>query len=204
MPRALSLSRTRCGRLAWAGGAPTGIVTHLVTASDWRDAGSYVGRWGAMLFPDTTIVPDAGLEDPHVYLDASGVFHAVFHNQIEADDERLCGGHAYSEDGLEWVFTGTSWSNEVRFLGPPSRGDGGAGSGEGGTSSPTSTNELELTTYRYRFSRVERPHVVFGDAAHPFTITGLTAGVQFGKSAPISVPGQDACFTLFQPVQQQQ
>ena len=26
-------------------GDPTGIVTHLVTAADWRDAGSYVGRW---------------------------------------------------------------------------------------------------------------------------------------------------------------
>eukprot|EP00937_MAST-01D_sp_MAST-1D-sp2_P004368 g4368.t1 len=169
------------------GGAPTGIVTHLVTAADWRDPDSYVGQWGAMLFPNTTLVPDAGLEDPFVYWGAggpggAGVLHAVFHNQIEADDERLCGGHAYSEPPYtDWVFTGTSWSNEVRFAGG---GEEGGGADEA-----------------YRFSRMERPHLVFGDAQQPRRITGLTAGVQFGAAAPLSVPGQDACYTLFQPVQ---
>ena len=45
----------------------------------------------------------------------NGVYHAVFHNQIEADDQRLCGGHAYSVDGVDWTFTGTSWGNTVEF-----------------------------------------------------------------------------------------
>ena len=173
---AIGISRT--------GGSPTGIVAHLVTASDWRDPDTYIGRWEDMLFPNTTIMPDAGVEDPSVYVDASGVFHAVFHNQIEADDERLCGGHAYSVDGLDWVFTGTSWSNEVHFMAP-----GGADFG-----GPSAYN------YTYRFSRMERPHLVFGDAKRPFQITGLTTGVQYGEASPISVPGQDACYTLFQPV----
>ena len=57
----------------------------------------------------------AGLEDPFLYRDRRGIFHAVFHNQIEDDDQRLCGGHAFSEDGKKWTFTGTAWSNRVPF-----------------------------------------------------------------------------------------
>lgn len=157
-------------------GGPVGIVTHLVTASDWRNADSYTGLWSVNLFPNTTIVPYAGLEDPFVYMDAAGIFHAVFHNQIEADDESLCGGHAFSEDGITWTFTGTAWNNEVRFR---------AG---------------VQAAFKYRFSRMERPHLVFGDVKAPFRITALTTGVQFGKRAPVSVAGEDACYTLLQPV----
>ena len=131
-----------------------------------------MGRWSALLFPDTTVVPDAGLEDPSVYVDARGRLHAIFHNQIEADDQRLAGGHAYSADGVSWTFGGTAWSNRVRF--------------DDGTT--------------YVFSRRERPHLVFGDAAAPTRITALTTGVQFGEGSPTYAPGQDACFTLLQPV----
>ena len=99
--------------------------------------------------------------------------HAVFHSQIEGDDERLCGGHAYSQDGVSWTFTGTSWSNRVML-----RPAGGA-------------------PYLYLFSRRERPHLVFGKEG---AIEALTTGVQFGAHAPTSVGGEDACFTLLQPV----
>ena len=157
-------------------GPPTGVIVHLVLAADWRDAGSYVGRWDRLLFPNTTRVPNAGLEDPFVYVDRRGVFHAVFHNQIEADDERLCGGHAYSEDGLRWTFSGTAWSNEVALVSP-------AGA-----------------AYNYSFSRRERPHLVFGDPHDAHRITALTTGVQFGSKAPVSVKGEDACYTLLQEV----
>ena len=153
-------------------GPPTGVLAHLVTARDWTDPESYVGRWTKLLFPNTTIVDDAGVEDPFVYRDRRGIFHAVFHNQIEADDERLCGGHSYSEDGETWVFTGTSWGNRVRF-----------------------TDGTE-----YKFSRRERPHFVFGDPQDPFKITALTTGVQFGTHAPVSVAGEDATYTLLQTV----
>jgi hypothetical protein len=60
-----------------------GIVVHLVTASNWQTPSSYVGQWKTMLFPNTTILPASGVEDPHVYLDGNGIVHAVFHNQIE-------------------------------------------------------------------------------------------------------------------------
>merc|ERR1712146_752833 len=105
----------------------------------------------------------------------NGVFHAVFHNQIEADDEKLCGGHAYSVDGITWTFTGTSWGNRVEFA---------------------QGSELGV----YEFSRRERPHMVFGDPLDPFKITGMTSGVQYGEGSPVYRVGQDACYTLFQPV----
>ena len=151
------------------GGKPTGIVAHLVTASDWRDPSSYSGKWTEMLFPDTKILDNAGVEDPFVYLDARGVYHAVFHNQIEADDEKLCGGHAYSVDGAQWTFTGTSWGNKVEWIG-------------GGS---------------YSFSRRERPHLAFDRALN---VVALTTGVQYGEGSPIAKSGQDACYTLLQPV----
>jgi len=103
----------------------------------------------------------------------------VFHNQIEDDDERLCGGHAFSEDGVTWSFTGTAWSNAVDF---------------------TDTTGTALYTRRYDFSRRERPHFIFSDAAHPYRIVALTTGVQFGLGSPIAQKGQDACYTSLQPV----
>jgi len=153
-------------------GPPTIDLTHLVTAEDWRDPDSYKARWNSLLFPNTTVVNERGVEDPFLYMDGQGMFHAIFHNQIEKDDERLCGAHAYSVNGLDWVFTGTAWGNVVNF-----------------------TDGLV-----YKFSRRERPHFVFGDRTDPFKITALTTGVQYGPHAPISADGEDACFTLLQPV----
>ena len=162
--------------IARTGGGPTGISAHLVTASDWRDPASYVGRWKEMLFPNTTIVPDAGVEDPFVWCDAAtGVFHAVFHSQIEADDERLCGGHAFSEDGEVWTFTGTAWSNLVPL------------------------SDAKGALFQYRFSRRERPHIMF-DARGRIVV--LTTGVQFGQHSPTAIAGEDACYTMLQPVSQ--
>ena len=156
------------------GGSPTGILAHLVTARSWRDPASYVGRWEQMLFPNTTILPYAGVEDPYVWRDARGVYHAIFHSQIEDDDERLCGGHAFSEDGVAWTFGGTAFSNLVRIAAAP-----------------------HDAPYEYRFSRRERPHLLFD--AHG-AIQALTTGVQFGRHSPTSVAGEDACYTLLQPV----
>ena len=36
------------------------------------------------------------LSDPFVWIGRGGVYHALFHSQIENDDERLCGGHVRS------------------------------------------------------------------------------------------------------------
>ena len=107
----------------------------------------------------------------------AGVFHAVFHNQIEADDERGGGGHAYSVDGLtNWTFSGTAWSNRVTLF----------------------AEDQPIPAMRpYRFSRRERPHLVFDKEGQ---ITALTTAVQFGEHSPLYVPGEDACYTLLQPV----
>ena len=144
-----------------------------------------------MLFPNTTLVPDAGLEDPFVWRDeTNGVFHSVFHSQIEGDDQRLCGGHAFSVDGERWTFTGTAWSNRVRFVGDAAGADkdqmmtGAAAHGG-------------ADAFEYRFSRRERPHLLFDKHG---SIIALTTGVQYGAHAPTSVKGEDACFTLLQPV----
>ena len=130
------------------GGAPTGIVSHLVTASSWNDASSYKMH-EKMLFPNTTILDSDGVEDPFVYSDSRGVYHAVFHNQIEGDDERLSGGHAYSVDGKSWTFTGTSWSNRVTFS------DGS----------------------KYAFSRRERPHLIVRGGSIVALTTSVQYGI---------------------------
>ena len=78
--------------MARTAGPPTGIMIHLVTAAHWKDPNSYSGQWQTRLFPGNSL-DFAGLEDPFIYMGEGGVFHAVFHNQIEEDDQRLCGGH---------------------------------------------------------------------------------------------------------------
>ena len=104
--------------LARTGTKVNGIAIHLVTAGHWKAAASYTGRWDQSLF-DLRSVPPTGLEDPFVWQGRGGVFHAVFHNQIQNDDERLCGGHAFSEDGRHWTFTGTAWGNSATLPARP-------------------------------------------------------------------------------------
>jgi hypothetical protein len=138
----------------------------------------------------TVFIVDAewGPEDPMLYLDANHIFHAVFHSQLVRDDERLCGGHAWSDEGLRWTFTGTAWSNTVQF------------SSAGDSDSSGLESQGESYNYSYTFSRRERPHLSFADPSDPFKITALTTGVQYGGHAPISAAGEDACYTLLQPV----
>jgi hypothetical protein len=181
----------------------------LVVAGHWKNASSYVGHWSTRLFPDRRLVPPFGLEDPFVYTDRSGRFHAVFHSQIEKDDQRICGGHAYSVDGWNWTFTGTAWSNAVEFrhtdreqaasaVMPPvplHEQTSNQHGGERGASPPASS-----AYSTYRFSRRERPHLLFGSLTEPRKITALTSGVQYGPDSPVYHQGQDACYTLLQPV----
>ena len=61
---------------------------------------------------------------------------------------------------------------------------------------------LRLPASSFVFSRRERPHVIFGkgpNASAPSQITHLSTGVQVGAE-PYYVAGQDACYTLVQPV----
>jgi len=72
--------RSLVGLVRTWGDSPEGSTIHLVTATDWRDPASYK-QSDNLLFPPE-LVNKNGLEDPHMYLDASGRCHAVFHGAI--------------------------------------------------------------------------------------------------------------------------
>lgn len=112
-----------------------------------------------------------------VYLDKRGVFHALMHSMdVGSVNSPFCGGHAYSADGLLWVYTGTAFGNNVSY--------------DDGTSQV--------------FSRRERPHLLF--AADGATPIALSSGVQFaappGVACDINGTGVtcDCVFSLVQPV----
>ena len=124
----------------------TGSEIHLVTASDWKNGTTYTQQ-DKILFPELTPILT---EDPFLYMDCNGGYHAIFHNMSPNDIQTLCGGHAYSTDGINWVYGGAIFGNTVNFT------DG--------------------TTKTY--SRRERPHFVFADDG--CTPIALTNGVQYG------------------------
>lgn len=128
-------------------GVSPGSIPHLVTAGHWKNASSY--SWSPDPILPLQLPEDVGLEDPHLYRDARGGFHALFHafslNSSTAAGDY--GGHAFSEDGLGW-----SW--------------GGLSFGSKGNWSDGST---------FDFLGRQRPHLVFEEGST--TPLGLTNGV---------------------------
>ena len=59
----------------WNG--PQGSRCFLATAPNWRNTSTYVQHTDRELFPD---LGPAGTEDPFLYRDNDGNFHAVFHH----------------------------------------------------------------------------------------------------------------------------
>eukprot|EP00936_MAST-01D_sp_MAST-1D-sp1_P001499 g1499.t1 len=94
-------------------GGEQGSEIHLLTASDWTDKATYK-QSADPVFSDK-VISNFGLEDPFLYTDADGNYHAIFHNMLNNDDQKTCGSHAYSEDGISWTFTGTAYSNKVKW-----------------------------------------------------------------------------------------
>ena len=129
-----------------------GSQMHVVMASDWKNGSTYT-QYGPILFPE--LVPLL-TEDPFVYLDCNGGYHAIFHNMSPNGDSRLCGGHAYSLDGLNWVYNGMIYNNTIIF------------------------NDGSNITY----SRRERPHFIFdNDGCTPIALTtGVDYGGQYGDA----------------------
>eukprot|EP01084_Bolivina_argentea_P270673 460311_1 len=124
----------------------TGSEIHLVTSNNWKNGSDYI-QHSQILFPQ--LVP-ALAEDPFLWLDCNGGYHAIFHNMSPDDLQTLCGGHAYSADGVNWIYGGSAFGNTVQF-----------------------TDNTDFT-----FSRRERPHLVFGD--DKCTPIALTNGAQYG------------------------
>ena len=87
-----------------------------------------------------------------LYRDCNGNFHAVFNNQSPDWQIENCGGHAYSEDGKNWVYTGRAFGNDITF-----------------------TDGSSMTA-----NRRERPHLIFDkDGCTP---VALTNGVGYGDA----------------------
>jgi hypothetical protein len=166
----------------WRSWEATGSRVFLAFAADWRNVSTYVQ------FHDEVISTDlgtAGTEDPFVYLDEAGGFHAIFHHMYGEGTQSqwwldTCGGHAFSRDGRNWQYSGVAWGdaehphlNAVRYT------DG--------------TN--------FSFTRRERPHFVFDGRGAPAL---LTSAAQYGlgkNPGPMGDNG-DASFTMVQPIRQ--
>jgi len=87
----------------------SGMPVYLVTASDWKNASSYVYHSEQPLFrmPNKHTV----IEDGSVYVDSKGRFHAIFHSGLD-------GIHTFSTDGRSWTWDGgVAWNNTVAFVG---------------------------------------------------------------------------------------
>eukprot|EP00755_Sulcionema_specki_P033638 Sspe_Gene.2299::Locus_757_Transcript_1_1_Confidence_1.000_Length_1588::g.2299::m.2299 len=127
----------------WGG---NGSTVHRVGSPDWKNGAAY--DWDReVLFPQ---LGGGGTEDPFVYKDCRGRYHALFHNKYPDNAAEVVGGHAYSSDGKVWVYSGSCYGSTVSF-------------DDGTTTS---------------FSRRERPHFVFADDG--CTPIALTTGVQYG------------------------
>eukprot|EP01084_Bolivina_argentea_P105279 188466_1 len=119
---------------------------HLIIADNWKDNKTYNAQWDQMLFPELT---NEGTEDPFLYRDCNGNFHALFHNKQPLNDIGLDGTHAFSINGIDWIYGGFTYGNFVEF------NDG--------------TN--------FTFFTRERPHIIM-DSKDNCTPIALTNGVE--------------------------
>lgn len=123
-----------------------GTVEHLVRAENWKDASTYELET-ADVFPD--IPGNDGTEDPFMYMDKNGYFHALFHNRNPNNIEIYCGGHGYSLDGINWIYGGWAFNNTVQYY-----------------------NDTTKGVYSVTWAKRERPHFIFDkDGYTPIAIT---------------------------------
>ena len=172
------------------GGGKGGSRQFLATASDWKNLSTYI-QHDVELFPD---LGAAGTEDQFVYVDDDGYFHAVFHHMYGTGTQHQwwldpTGGHAFSRDGWDWTYTGVAWGNATARYNTP------AGQG----ARLTFTDGTKTT-----FTRLERPHLVFGSNAFKGDPIFLTNAAQYGNGTNPGAASHndDACYTLIQPVNQ--
>eukprot|EP01065_Artemidia_motanka_P041135 TRINITY_DN5279_c2_g1_i1.p1 TRINITY_DN5279_c2_g1~~TRINITY_DN5279_c2_g1_i1.p1 ORF type:complete len:514 (+),score=143.63 TRINITY_DN5279_c2_g1_i1:56-1543(+) len=156
-----------------------GSRPYLATASDWKDPSTYV-QHKTELFPD---LGNAGTEDPFVYIDPRGNYHAVFHHMYGYHTSTqwwldAVGGHAFSADGITWTYSGVAWGNA------------------------TARQQGNVVTFKdgstFRYTRRERPHLIFDASGE---ISALSTSAQYGTGTNPGIPGDngDACYTLVQP-----
>ena len=92
-----------------------------------------------------------GTEDQFLYLDEDGNYHAVFHHMYGTGTATqwwldATGGHAFSEDGWTWTYTGVAWGNATGRYNTPEGQGARISFADGSTRT---------------FTRLERPHLIF-------------------------------------------
>lgn len=112
----------------------------LVRADDWRGPyalGTEIGDASAI----------QGVEDPHLYRDSRGAFHALFHGGKQGGDWKASGAHAFSKDGIDWTYS----------------------------LKPAFTTDITTASGVVSFNRRERPHLLLGKDGQPtHLVTTLT------------------------------
>ena len=141
-------------------------IMYLVTAENWKNAESYKEA-KEPLFPHLI---QWYAEDPVVWLDCDGNYHALFHN-LQTDgvsDIGMNGAHAFSQDGVNWIWGGVGFGPFVKF-----------------------TDGTSMT-----FHSLERPHVILDDK-DGCTLLAVTSGAFPGDGN--EGYKNDQVYTLIQP-----
>ena len=164
---------------------------HYNCSADWKDPSSYV-QHTTELFPD---LGAAGTEDQYLYLDDDGNYHAVFHHMYGTGTQTqwwldATGGHAFSRDGWSWTYTGVAWGNATSRYNTPE-----------GQGAKIRFDDGSIT----KFTRLERPHLVFANNKHGQLRgdpTHLVNSAQYGEGTNpgAGAHNDDACYTLVIPV----
>jgi hypothetical protein len=117
---------------------------HYANASAWVPWGGVNGGFGPQL------LGNGNVEDPALWRDDQGRFHAIFHNMEPTTGQtQYCGTHAFSPDGLVWTSGGWAFGGGINYTdGTP-----------------------------FSFSRRERPHPVVDRNG---ALLGISSGVQYG------------------------
>ena len=170
----------------WGGGEPYESHLRLGQAGNWRDVSSYTIDNSTDIFPG---LPTGGFEDPFLYRDHLGGFHALVHSMVgektchrlaALDGRGSCGAHIFSTDGIHWHMHATSgaYTGAVHFAADLQR----------------HIPAVDVTVIRR-----ERPYVlfkpgkcgpdVFEPCGEPLAV--LTAAMY---------PPEDGSFTLLQPL----
>jgi len=121
-----------------------------IVADSWRGPyhlGSEVGNAAAI----------GGVEDPFLYRDKRGHFHALFHGGHQGGGYKASGAHAFSSNGVHWTFSlHASYTTDV------------------------CTTDGKCHSYNRR----ERPHLLFGSDGQPaYLFTSLSNWVIGGKDS---------------------
>ena len=129
-------------------------------AADWRNISSWSHSAPGANATNSFISSSPDAEDPYLYQDDNDNWHALLHSlegphMVGGIDGALVGVHAFSKDGLGWLYGGLAYTNRVNLT------DGTA---------------LVL-------NRRERPHLAFAEGTRtPVALTNSAEDGHTGRS----------------------